>query len=1480
MRISGRVLSNTLATLLVFGFLCDIPGPDAAPAQSSSLSTRLDEALLKGDLERARELVLDDQDGADQLFLSYLQNTLTLEKAKEGETLILEKARRLADVFFKIYEFDFERGVVSYWEKATAAQKQGLIPILRDHLAAYGEARRTGRQMPQPFEIKKRLEDEYLYLADRYRKESFAKGELQAMLSASSFSPLGNPWWKTWQLAKSLGDEVGEAWGAYYYGGLAGEGQCDFAAHYAVEAAERLRLPKLLQFALIRLAWLSLGFDDYDGHISYLREALEVIRTIPVRQTMVGKSGIDFYPGEAWILKSLWRAYKSMDMPEGEGLFEQGRAMSRRYGGEVGELAYLIAAMQVSLRPGVFGSVAAQAERLARQIQDPGWLAAFFMTKAKGLEGTRNFSSATAALDEAASIYKKMGERGLYAECLSQRASLRIQTNDFAGALADYDEVLKICEGLGSNTFGVFLSAGNVFGSQPKLALKFWEAALAQAEKKFTDEGRAGAIRSALSGRAGVLADSSPARSLEDLKRALFYCERHAENIGYPCEVPVAMRSVSEAMRRMGKFKEAIEMEKRRAEFARAQGLPNAEADAYYWLSKIYRFDLGEPALATDYVQKYFSLMIRPGKKLTVNNCDRIAGAYYAAGQPGRALEFWAKALQQARAMPTGEHFQRMVHISRANTCLDLGDYDMAISELDQENALIERTFQADADAVGRVIYDLEDYNATITAISAEDHLAGRKFQGHDEPIELQKAVWHNKMALARALSGNLARAVEESRQAIELEFSTPHGTGLADYYPYFTPGDALAQAGELDEAIYFHRERRDHARRIKSLTKEREALVKLGLTYERADEPKKARQALLEAIRIDRLPPGPQVGTLAESLLALGSLELRAGNLSRAEKLLVEARNTANPYDLNQIWQVERVLAGVSVARKKHDQAKGHFELAITALEGGRERLRPEEFALRFGTDRFQLYDKYASFLAGRAIETGEEAIAERAMMVVERRRAQALWDLMALGWAGLQPDAVPDQLRRVREAEARLAAKQGILRDQFSLPPDKRHPAQISKLEAELKQVKEEHARLLTALAQGKFRFASPSALPSDLIAAVRKKLGPDRVIVEYLVSDDSTYAFVLSATGLEVTQLPMGRQKLRELVQGLLHPFYQIYSGESDLARIGFDFTTAHELYTVLVAPLEPRFEKASEMLVVPDDVLRYLPLELLVDALPGRKRPDKVLYSNCEQAGFLVRRFTMSYLTAAAQIINGPERSEAEAATPSLLAVANPTAAQDYEVPSQDDPVRRRLQSQSYSGAFMPLPGSKDEVSRIRQCFPAGKTTVLSGSDATETSYKALSPRSGIVHFATHAFAADDHPFYSTLILAPDGKGQEDGYLQAYEIVRSPLQARLVVLSACETARGPSGRGEGLVGLVSAFFQAGARSVLATQWRIDESTAELMASFYKAMTDGKDAAAALRQAKLDMLKKRLSFAGTEVSLAHPFFWAPFVLIGTGD
>jgi len=110
-----------------------------------------------------------------------------------------------------------------------------------------------------------------------------------------------------------------------------------------------------------------------------------------------------------------------------------------------------------------------------------------------------------------------------------------------------------------------------------------------------------------------------------------------------------------------------------------------------------------------------------------------------------------------------------------------------------------------------------------------------------------------------------------------------------------------------------------------------------------------------------------------------------------------------------------------------------------------------------------------------------------------------------------------------------------------------------------------------------------------------------------------------------------------------------------------------------------------------------------------------------------------------------------------------------------------------------------------------------------------------------------------------------------------VLRTPLNADLVVLSGCETAVGSEDVGQGLVGLVAAFQQAGAKSVLPTLWSIDESTSEMMGAFYRAMGDGRTTAAALRQAKLQMLQQRVRMGKAEVSLAHPFFWAPFILVG---
>jgi CHAT domain-containing protein len=140
----------------------------------------------------------------------------------------------------------------------------------------------------------------------------------------------------------------------------------------------------------------------------------------------------------------------------------------------------------------------------------------------------------------------------------------------------------------------------------------------------------------------------------------------------------------------------------------------------------------------------------------------------------------------------------------------------------------------------------------------------------------------------------------------------------------------------------------------------------------------------------------------------------------------------------------------------------------------------------------------------------------------------------------------------------------------------------------------------------------------------------------------------------------------------------------------------------------------------------------------------------------------------------------------------------------------------------------------------------------------------------LYFAVHGLISERQPQYSGLVLTLDDDPKEDGLLQVYEIFNLKLNADLVVLSACKTGLGKEVKGEGLIGLTRAFMYAGARSLVVSLWQVaDPSTAELMVKFYGQLDGTSDKAEALRQAKLKVIQAN--------RYAHPFYWAPFILVG---
>jgi CHAT domain-containing protein len=184
----------------------------------------------------------------------------------------------------------------------------------------------------------------------------------------------------------------------------------------------------------------------------------------------------------------------------------------------------------------------------------------------------------------------------------------------------------------------------------------------------------------------------------------------------------------------------------------------------------------------------------------------------------------------------------------------------------------------------------------------------------------------------------------------------------------------------------------------------------------------------------------------------------------------------------------------------------------------------------------------------------------------------------------------------------------------------------------------------------------------------------------------------------------------------------------------------------------------------------------------------------------------------------------------------------------------------------------LPGSSAEAAAIGKIFGA-RATVLVGAQATKEALKGAAPQQEIIHFATYGVLNKDNPLFSFVELAPQHGG--DGRLEVHEVFGLSLNARLVVLSACQTALGAGAQedvpsGDDWVGLVQAFHMAGAANVMAALWPVDDrATADLMGDFYASLAAGRSESESLALAQRKMLRNE----GT----AHPFYWAGFTMSG---
>jgi CHAT domain-containing protein len=329
--------------------------------------------------------------------------------------------------------------------------------------------------------------------------------------------------------------------------------------------------------------------------------------------------------------------------------------------------------------------------------------------------------------------------------------------------------------------------------------------------------------------------------------------------------------------------------------------------------------------------------------------------------------------------------------------------------------------------------------------------------------------------------------------------------------------------------------------------------------------------------------------------------------------------------------------------------------------------------------------------------------------------------------------------------------------------------------------------------------------------------------------------------------------------------------------DRAALSTYVSLAKRLYDELVLPAKDVAGEAEEILVAPDDILHYLPFELLLKTVP-----PPALRSDPRHLPYLIRDYRVSYLPAAGILPTLDRATPPETPRKDLLALGDPSYDRRESVPGNDAGGAIRA---AFAGEkpwmLQRLAHSRDEVTRIASLYPRESADLLLGKDATEENLKADGRlgRYRIIHLAAHGLLNESRPQFSGLVVslpqaspaAGERAPSEDGLVQVYEIFNMKLNADLVVLSACETGLGQEIRGEGVVGLTRAFLYAGTPAVVVSLWKVaDASTAELMVRFHERLQGGDSSPSeALRRAQLHLID--------ETGFAHPYFWAPFVLVG---
>ncbi len=1101
-------------------------------------------------------------------------------------------------------------------------------------------------------------------------------------------------------------------------------------------------------------------------------------------------------------------------------------------------------------------------------------------------------------------VYKSLGQYRKALEYYEQALTIRRKTGNIIGegvtlnnigliydnlgqyqkALECYEQSLNINRKLG-NSKGEGISLNNIGLVHKELGQ--YQKALEHFEQSLLISRKIGNIRGEGIdlNNIGLVYDD-----LAQYQKALEYYEQSLaidRKTGNISGEAITLNNIGAVYKALAQYQKALDYYEQSLTIRRKIGDIKGEGTTLNNIGLVYD-DLAQYQKALEYYGQ--SLAIRrktgniSGEGVTLNN---IGAVYKALAQYQKALDYYEQSLTIRRKI--GDVRGEGTTLNNIGLVYDAsGQYQKALEYYEQSLPIHRKVGNIQMEGttlgnIGATYDDLGEYRKSLDYYEQSLQISRKIGDVSGEAVTL------GNIGLVYDYLGHYRKALGYFEQSLTIKRKIGDLSGEGVTLHNF--GFAYKSLGQYQKALEYYEQSLNIRRKIGDIHGEGATLGNIGAIYNQMAKYDEALGSFQQVIdiygKLGISTDGPKDD--------IGNLHLDRGELDKAEPFIKEAgyysslgrlyllktdyanakdfyekvlRNAQKSGNANNLFTAYTGLGKTNEALEDYKKSEEYYEKGMNLTEELRSSLLPSErknfFEVKVnGFER----SEPAKGLTRVRMKLNQAA---GSIASSEVTRARAFSDNISLrsdaGYAG-----VPQQ---ILQKEDELVLKVAALKKDLAKTDKEKDAVKYENIN---KSVQEAEANLksFVEMLWEKFKPYASVKYPRP-VTLKESALKPEECVVIFDVSDEGVGVKLIK--GKKIAETSYKEWKFEDLEKDI-KKFRQAFE---EMKLKEFDPELAESLYNNLLGRILFGVPKGTPLVIIPDGILSVLPFEALVVSGKATWNEDSVR-PYPDGLTYLGDLYPISYYQSITAMSLARTLGSKEKPGPKIMIIADPVfESDDPRIKASSVQERQRLLAglpeklmsiKSQTGVTFPrLSQTSDFADRLKKLNP-GATDIFTGMQAKKTIlFDKPMMTYGSIIFATHGYFGKDLPGIQEPVLAMtllDQPKDQDGFLRMTEVMGMKLNANVVALTACQTGVGSNLSGEGVMSMGRAFQYAGAKSILMSLWSVSESGSVLLVEkFFEHLDSGKTKLEALKLAREDV---------REAGYKHPFYWAPFILVG---